>query len=140
MSENSIKAFLKSIRIEWKEVAHLSEIIEELRTSMLPSAVRYDKEHVQTSVDPDPDFDAMERIFKYEKIMRKLKMNLLEKYERAAEMIMQLEKSEHRQLIYLYYLHAKRLRWTEVAEKMNLTERRVYQLHDEAIHILETLQ
>ena len=48
------KEFLQSIRMERMEVDHMSDMLEELRTSLLPSAIRYDKIDVQVSLPDDP--------------------------------------------------------------------------------------
>ena len=135
-----VKSFLQSIRSERLEIEYLSNLVEELRTSLLPSAIRYDKVSVQTSSDPDPMTDIISKIDKYEQKIRKNLEALISRYNEATELVMSLDKTEHRQVLYLYYLSQTRLTWFNVAEKMDYSEQRIYQLHNEAIDILQRIE
>ena len=132
-----VKSFLQSIRSERLEIEYLSNLVEELRTSLLPSAIRYDKISVQTSPDPDPMTDIIAKIDKYEQKIRQNLEALISRYNEATELVMSLDKTEHRQVLYLYYLSQTRLTWINVADKMDYSEQRIYQLHNEAIDILQ---
>lgn len=137
MSENSVKTYLQSIRSARMEIDYLSDKVEELRTSLLPSGIRYDKINVQTSPDGDQMTDIFCKIENYEGKIKELLQVLLDDYNGAAEMIMTLEKSEHRQVLWIYYLDKDRPKWPEVARRMQYSEQRIYQLHNDAITILE---
>lgn len=137
MSGNSVKAYLQSIRSARMEIDYLSDKVEELRTSLLPSGIRYDKINVQTSPDGDQMTSILCKIEDYEAKIRELLQVLLDDYNGAAEMIMTLEKSEHRQVLWIYYLDKDRPKWPEVAQRMQYSEQRIYQLHNDAITILE---
>ena len=133
----SVKGYLQSIRSERMEVDYLLDMVEELRTSLLPSGINYDKINVQTSPDSDPMLDVLEKIEKYENKIKEHLQGLLENYNNASQLIMMLEKPEHRQVLCLYYLDKSRLKWSDVAARMNYSEQRIYQFHNEAITILE---
>lgn len=132
-----VKTYLQSIRSKRMEIKHLNDMLEELQTSLLPSGIRYDKVNVQHSVNPDPNLDVLEKIGKYEAKIRANLAELLEDYNAAYEMIMELERPEHRQVLYLYYLRSERITWETIAQEMKYSEQRIYQLHNEAIDILE---
>lgn len=138
-ASRSVKGYLQSIRSERMEINYLQDKIDELRTSLLPSGIRYDKINVQTSPESEPMLDVLERINECEKKIRQHLQTLLDDYQNAIDLIMQLEKSEHRQVLHLYYLNENRLKWPDVAETMGYSEQRIYQLHNEAIDILERL-
>ena len=133
------KEFLQSIRMERMEVDHLSDLLEELRTSLLPSAIRYDKIDVQVSLPDDPMAETYAKIEEVETKIRDHLTGLVKKYDQAANMILQLEKTEHRQVLQLYYLSSSRVKWHDVADKMFLSEQRIYQLHGDAIKEAEKI-
>lgn len=126
------KEYLQKIRSERLEIIQLQETIEELAYSLLPSGIRYDTVKVQTSPD-DPMSRVMAQISEYEGKIKKHLEKLVERQSTAYTYIGALEKSDHRQVLTLYYLGADRLTWHQVADKMHLSEQRVYQLHNDAI-------
>ena len=135
--KGSIKSFLQSIRNTRREIEYFSDMVEELRTSLLPSAIRYDKDRVQTSPEADPMTDILEKVAVYEQKIRDHLQYLLDDYNFASELIMQLERPEYRQVLHHYYLDSSRPKWAQVAEKMGYTEQRVYQIHNDAIDELD---
>ena len=61
-----VRELLQSVRAEKLEIVILREQIEELKMSLLPGAIRYDKDKVQTS--PDDQMSAvMEKVDDYER-------------------------------------------------------------------------
>lgn len=130
------KEYLQKIRSERLEVEQLQDTIEELRCSLLPSGIRYDAVKVQTSPD-----DPMAKVFgKVDKLERKIREGLEEMVEKmnvAYDNINRLEKSEYRQVLTLYYLNKDRPTWSAVADRMEYSEQRIYQLHNDAISELE---
>jgi DNA-directed RNA polymerase specialized sigma subunit len=132
------KEYLQRIRSERLEIQQFEERIEEQRYSLLPSGIRYDVDKVQTSPD-----DPMMRVYaEIDKLERKIKEHLerlTTRYNIAMSNILLLDKSEHRQVLALYYLGQERLTWEMVAERMSFSEQRIYQLHNEAIAELEKI-
>lgn len=132
------KNYFQKIRSERLEIEQLQETVEELCYSLLPSGIRYDSVKVQTSPD-----DAMSNVYaKVDELERKIKHHLQKLVERmnvAYDYISRLEKSEHRQVLTLYYLNANRPTWPVVADKMSYSEQRIYQLHNEAMELIEEM-
>ncbi len=132
------KEYLQRIRSERLEIQQFEERIEKQRYSLLPSGIRYDVDKVQTSPD-----DPMMRVYaEIDKLDRKIKEHLerlTTHYNIAMSNIMLLDKSEHRQVLVLYYLGQELLTWQMVAERMSFSEQRIYQLHNEAIAELEKI-
>ena len=130
------KEYLQRIRSERLEIVQLQETVDELIYSLLPSGIRYDTLKVQTSPD-DPMVRVMAEVDEYERKIRQHLSKLVDRQNVAFANIGALEKSDHRLVLTLYYLTGERLTWHQVADKMNLSEQRIYQLHNEAIEELE---
>ena len=130
------KTYLQKIRSERLEVVQLQETVDELIYSLLPSGIRYDTLKVQTSPD-DQMARVMAEVDEYERQIREHLQKLIERQNTAFTHIGALERSDFRQVLTLYYLTGERLTWHQVADKMDLSEQRIYQLHNEAIEELE---
>lgn len=130
------KEYLQRIRSERLEIVQLQETVDELIYSLLPSGIRYDTLKVQTSPD-DPMVRVMAEVDEYERKIRQHLSKLVDRQNVAFANVGALEKSDHRLVLTLYYLTGERLTWHQVADKMNLSEQRIYQLHNEAIEELE---
>lgn len=130
------KTYLQKIRSERLEVVQLQETVDELIYSLLPSGIRYDTLKVQTSPD-DQMARVMAEVDEYERQIREHLQKLIERQNMAFAHIGALERSDFRQVLTLYYLTGERLTWHQVADKMDLSEQRIYQLHNEAIEELE---
>ena len=131
------KEFLQSIRMERMEVDHMSDRLEELRTSLLPSAIRYDKIDVQVSLPDDPMAETFAKIEEIETQIRDHLTGMVDKYNRAVALILQLEKSEHRQVLQAYYLDPAHPKWQQVADRLGYSEQHIFRLHNDAIEQLE---
>ena len=133
-----VKSYLQEIRNERLEIRQLQDRIDELRMSLLPSAIRYDKPNVQKS--PDDQLAKIEgEINEIEMQLRDKLEALVERYNVAQWCIGMIQSSTHRQVLYEYYLNADRPSWDQVARKMDYTSDRVYQLHREALKKLEEI-
>ncbi len=117
-------------------MVQLQETVDELIYSLLPSGIRYDTLKVQTSPD-DQMARVMAEVDEYERQIREHLQKLIERQNIAFAHIGALERSDFRQVLTLYYLTGERLTWHQVADKMDLSEQRIYQLHNEAIEELE---
>lgn len=134
----SAKECLRKIRAERLEIEQLSEQIEELKYSLLPSGIQYDKIKVQTSPD-DMMIRIAAEIDTYERQIRQHLEKMIARQNMAIKFVGALEKSEYRQVLILYYLSATRLTWPQVASMMQFSEQRIYQLHNEAMAELESI-
>lgn len=132
------KEYLQEIRQERLEINQLQERINELKMSLLPGAIRYDKPNVQTS----PDDNMLRVEAKVDEIERKLKdklETLCNRYDNAVRYIGLLDASNHRLVLYEYYLSADRPSWEQVGRKLGYSTDRIYQLHREAINQLNQI-
>ena len=93
-------------------------------------AIRYDKDHVQTSPD-DYLAMAMADIIEIEKQIEKEETDIENKKGKAYAIVRQIETAEHRAFIEWYYLNG--LSMIETATKMNIAERTSYYLRDDAL-------
>lgn len=131
------KEFLQSIRNEQNEINHLFEFVEELRTSLLPSAIRYDKLDIQTSLPEDPMAETYAKIDEIKRSIGERVSKLMEKYNKAMMMVVNLEKTEHRQIIQTYYLNSEHLNWNQVADHLGYSKQHTLRLHNDAIELLQ---
>ena len=134
----SAKECLRKIRAERLEIEQLSEQIEELKYSLLPSGIQYDKIKVQTSPD-DMMLRIAAEIDTYERQIRQHLEKMISRQNTAIKYIGMLERSEYRQVLILYYMTSPRPTWTQVANTMSLSDQRIYQLHNDAMTELEKI-
>ena len=134
----SAKECLRKIRAERLEIEQLSEQIEELKYSLLPSGIQYDKIKVQTSPD-DMMLRIVAEIDTYERQIRQHLEKMISRQNTAIKYIGMLERSEYRQVLILYYMTSPRPTWTQVANTMSLSDQRIYQLHNDAMTELEKI-
>lgn len=137
----TVKAFFRQCRREIAEYQYMKERLDWLRSSLLPEAIRYKQVDVQTSGAGDRMAEVVPEIVGLERTIAE-HVEALAAHQREAERIIsQIEDSECRMLLWLYYLHDPQLTWTQVADKMHVTARTVYRLHGKALtaanHVIE---
>ena len=93
-------------------------------------AIRYDKDHVQTSPQ-DYLAMAMADIIEIEKAVMDAEAEIERKKGKAYSIVRQIEMPDHRTFIEWYYLNG--LTMTETATKMNIAERTSYYLREDAL-------
>ena len=112
------------------------EQMDTLAWSMVPGAIRYDAVKVQTSPQ-DRLAEAMGSIDEAQQKLRELDKRRRYEQEQIRELCMQclaLDDQE-RYIIIKRYLH--RNKWQEIACWMDLTDRRIFQIHSSALDKLE---
>lgn len=133
MTENQEKASkcLQSIRKIEKKLHSKRLELEALRyRASGAGAIRYDKEHVQTSPD-DYLAMAMADIIEIEKSILQAESDIEKKKGKAYAVVRKIETEDHRTFIEWYYLNG--LSMIETATKMNIAERTSYYLRDDAL-------
>ena len=126
--------FLKSIRAKRNELITLTETRDTLRSTLMPSGIRYDVDKVMTS----PSDRMLEvNVDLYEiNVTIENRMNLLIRdIQLASHVIDQVESSELRTLLWLRYISGERpATWEEVASEMNYSTQHVKEyMHEKAI-------
>lgn len=130
-----VKEFLKGIRAERMEIISLSESREQLVSTLLPKAIRYDVDKVQTSAS-DRLFTVTADLNELDRKLEKRIIKLSADISLAYDLISQMETAECRELLMLRYLMGTRkpFTWLEIAEKMEYSEQHVKEkLHGRAI-------
>lgn len=131
-----VKRFLYAVRDEQKEIAELQERIADLRASLLPSAIRYDKDAVQTSTS-DVITDKMIKIAEYDALLEKKIAGLYARRARAQKLIDLLPDSLERQVLSIYFLSDGRPTMEQVAGKLNYSFPHIYRAYKAGIEHLQ---
>ena len=132
------REYLKQIKREQIEICRLQEQIDTAEASLLPKAIRYDLDKVQTSPE-DPMYSVLAEVDEYKQEMLKRVHRLTLRRRKAIRMLDQLKDSRQRQVLFLYYLDPGLLTMEQVAEKMIYSEREAWRKHDTAIAKLENM-
>ena len=124
----NVKRFLYAVRDEQREIAELEERIADLRASLLPSAIRYDKDSVQTSTS-DVITDKMIKIAEYDALLEKKIAGLYARRARAQKLIDLLPDSLERQVLSIYFLSDGRPTMEQVAGKLNYSVQHTFRIY-----------
>mgnify|MGYP003292626025 CR=1 FL=1 len=135
MTVNETKEFLRSIRREQIEIAHLKQMIREEEAELLPRGIRYDLDKVQVS--PDERFSQIcAKVAEYQMELGESIAILTRKKLQAEQMIRKLDNENEREVLRWYYLSTDNgdlLSWRGVAIRMNYNERHIKRLHGYAL-------
>jgi hypothetical protein len=124
--------YFKQVRREQAEIKRLKESIERLNASLLPQGIRYDKDKVQTT--PQDVLSAtVAEIAEQTARLDILVLKLSKRRELADALVNDLDKSEEREVMRLYYLDPRLLSWEEVAKLTNYSERSVFLYRESAM-------
>lgn len=119
--------FLNSARVLHWNWLRLKAKHDELESCLLPAAIRYDKDKIQTSPE-----DAMSKIaaevFDLEKQMAILQRRKAEQVERIDKALKALESDEERTALTMRYIN--RVPVPDIAKEMGYSIQRIYQFMD----------
>ena len=104
--------------------------IEDLRLQMLPGAVRYDKDIVQSSPE-DPMMKFIVRVDELERAIEGLKQRYVDEQKMISEAIEMLE--DEREQVVLIGRYVSGDSYYEIAEELFLSVDRVLQIHRSAV-------
>ena len=104
--------------------------IEDLRLQMLPGAVRYDKDIVQSSPE-DPMMKFIVRVDELERAIEGLKQRYVDEQKMISEAIEMLE--DEREQVVLIGRYVSGDSYDEIAAKLFLSVDRVFQIHRSAV-------
>lgn len=120
-----VKELFRNIRAARKELWILGQKESDLTLSMLPGAIQYDKDKVDSSPD-DPMLKYAERLSEIEEI-KKQRMKQLIRSDHIAQLILQnMPTAQNRLLLELRYIEggiSHRYSWYEVAEELGYAEK-----------------
>ena len=119
--------FLNSARVLHWEWLRLKAKHDELESCLLPAAIRYDKDKVQTSPE-----DAMSKIVaevtELEKEMNRVQQRKAKQIAKIDKAINTLTSDEERTALTMRYIN--RIPVTDIAEAMGYSIKRIYQFMD----------
>ena len=129
-----IKELLREIRDKRGELIHIRLHKEDVRLSLLPGAIRYDKDRVDFSPD-DPMIKMIERLEKIEAKETKCEEELLKDIEFVNDIIMSMPTSVCKRLLWLRYIDGSRpMQWKDIADELGYSEDHTRgKLHGKAI-------
>lgn len=120
-------SFLNSARVLHLEWLRLKAKHDELESCLLPAAIRYDKEKVQTSPD-DPMSKIIAQVMELESEMKRVQFNKSRQINKIDKAISSLESAEERTALTMRYIN--RVAVTDIADAMGYSEKRIYQFMD----------
>lgn len=115
--------FLNSARVLHWQWLRLKAKHDELESCLLPAAIRYDKDKVQTSPE-DPMAKIMAEIAELEKEMIKVQRKKFIQLEKIEQTINALGSDEERTALTMRYINRKPI--AEIAEEMGYSEPTIY--------------
>ena len=116
--------FLNSVRVLHLQWLRLEAKHDALESCLLPAAIRYDKDKVQTSPD-DTMSKVISEIADLEKEMSRVLKCKAQQVERIDKALKSLESEEERTALTMRYIN--RVSVSEIAEAMGYSEQRIYQ-------------
>ena len=130
-NRSKAEVYLRKIRDNDRALKSKRDELDALRYKASGAgAIRYDKDHVQSS---PKDFlsMAMDDIIKIEKQIEEKEAILEELKGKAYTIVRQIPQTDHRIIIEWYYLNG--LSMIATADKMSIAERTAYYLRDDAL-------
>ncbi len=125
--------FLNSARVLHWEWLRLKAKHDELESCLLPAAIRYDKDKVQTSPE-DPMGKILSEVLELEKEMKKVQLNKSKQIEKIDKEISKLVSDEQRTALTMRYIN--RVPVSDIAEAMGYAEPTIYKLMDQGGEII----
>lgn len=119
--------FLNSARVLHWEWLRLKAKHDELESCLLPAAIRYDKDKVQSSPE-DPMSKIVAEVMELEKEMKRVQLNKSRQIAKIDKAISSLESAEERTALSMRYIN--RVSVAKIAKDMGYSEKRVYQFMD----------
>ena len=128
---NTAESYLKIIRDDDRALKGKKDELDALRyRASGAGAIRYDKDHVQTSPQ-DYLSMAMDDIVRIEKEILEMEADVEKMKGSAYAIIRKLHQDDHRTILEWYYLNG--LSMSNTAERMNIAERTAYYLREDAL-------
>ena len=129
------KEYLSQVQEKERQVKKQEDYIARLKETLDVAGVRYDKEVVQSSPEPDQMLQILSKLEEQEKILDTMKMELLEFRFSIIEKINQLNKGLYREILYYRYLENGNLK--SFAETRSYSCSYVKKMHRIALYLFE---
>lgn len=128
-----IEKTLGKVRNLYRKEKRLLEHIEELRLTLLPCGIRYDRDKVMTSPS-DSTTETMAQIDEAERELMKVGKDLVDCQTYIGKLTMILPPKE-RYVLRQFYLNGHSAQF--ISEQMHITRRHVFRLKNNGINMLE---
>ena len=130
--------FLNSARVLHWQWLRLKSKHDELELCLLPSAIRYDRDKVQTSPE-DPMAKIVGELNSLEIKMAQIQYDKAQRIEEIYKAINSLDSNEERTALAMRYINRKPV--TEIAEAMGYAEPTIYKFMNQGgEHILKSIR
>lgn len=137
MTTNYVYIFLTSVRKIEAEIQKLTIRHDELQTCLLPGAIRYDGDRVQTSPD-DKMSELAAEVVDLERQIQELRLHKSRKVREIEDAIRMLENDDEQMVLMGYYIG--RLPMACVADLIHLSMRTAYRIRRRGVqHLAEKL-
>lgn len=120
--------YLNSVRVLHWRWLRLKAKHDELESCLLPGAIRYDKDKVQTSPD-DPMSKIVAEVYELEKEMSQIQIAKSKRVEEIYKDIRSVALEEERTALTMRFVN--RISVSDIAEQMGYSEKRIYQFMDQ---------
>ena len=129
MNEYQVLGRVRSLRKRKKAIRMKAE---ELRLSLLPSGITYDRDRVQTS-PKETVLETMAKIDELDREYQSISADMMKLKQEMNEWFFVLPERE-RQVLRLYYIDCKGVKY--ISDTMNITERHVFRLRKNGVSML----
>ena len=129
------KEYLLQIKEQRNDILNQEEYIQRLRDSLGVAGIRYDKERVQSSPEPDKFAKIFGQIFEEEEKLQQMKDDLALTRVKIINQIHQIEDSKHQKVLYIVYVDGKNLK--KAAQAMCFSYDYVKEIHIAALQAFE---
>ena len=138
MMNKQVYDFLNSARVLHWQWLRLKAKHDELELCLLPSAIRYDRDKVQTSPE-DPMAKIVGELNSLEIKMAQIQYDKAQRIEEIYKAINSLDSNEERTALAMRYINRKPV--TEIAEAMGYAEPTIYKFMNQGgEHILKSIR
>lgn len=129
------KEYLLQIKEQRNDILNQEEYIQRLRDSLGVAGIRYDKERVQSSPEPDKFAKIFGQIDEEEQRLEAMKTRFVNTRVKIINQIHQLEDSKHQNVLYIVYVDGKNLK--KAAQAMSFSYEYVKEIHIAALQAFE---
>lgn len=136
MESFEVKKYLRRPTRLYGDIVVLQEKIENLRLNMLPRAISYDKDRVQTSSqDPMPDFAA--KIDELDRLMVKLMGEYYESIDEIEKTIAEVDNEDARLILAKRYVGQKS--WNTIENEVPWARMTIFRRHSLGLRAVERI-
>lgn len=130
------KEYLSQVQEKQNQILEQEEYIQRLRATLDVAGIRYDKERVQTSPDPDKIAHTFSKIFEQEEILENMKKAFVDFRIKVIDMIRQIENEIYRKVLNVVYIDGKNLK--ECAKDIGFSYDYIREIHIQALSAFDT--